>query len=429
MTIEPTITCPSCATRIKLTDGLAAPLLAATRKDYEARLAAQAADAARRETELAAEQADLTRARAEVQAQITAQVDAARAQLLAEARDKARVEAAANLDAKAAELAEMRAVLDANTAKLADAQTAQAEALRLQRMLADEKRQLDLTIEQRVLAENEKVRATARAEAETALGLKLSERDLQIATMTRTIDELKRKSEQGSQQLQGEVLELALEDTLRARFPTDSIEPVAKGQSGADALQRVISPVGAACGAILWETKRTKAWSDGWLTKLREDQRSARADVAVLVSTALPRDIDSFGQIDGVWVTAPKYMIPLALTLRAALIDLALARGAVAGQQTKTELLYGYLTGPRFRHRVQAIVEKWEALQDDLNKERKFLLKQWAKRDAEIQGAIAATIGIYGDVQGIAGQVMPDIEGLEVPQLPDGTAIRPEADP
>jgi len=422
MTVEPTITCPACATTIKLTDGLAAPLIAATRKEFEARLAAQTTASAKREAELAAQQADLARARDGLQAQIAAQVDAARAQALTDARTQARAEAAATLSAKTTELADLQTRLADNTAKLAAAQAAQAEALRLQRDLADQKRQLDLTIEQRVLAENDKVRAAARAEAETALGMKVQERDLQIATMTRTIDELKRKSEQGSQQAQGEVLELALEDTLRSRFPHDSIEPVAKGQSGADALQRVTSPTGLSCGSILWETKRTKAWSDGWLTKLRADQREARADTAILVTTALPRDMDSFGQIDGIWVTAPKYMIPLALTLRAALIDLALARGSIAGQQTKTEMLYGYLTGPRFRHRVQAIVEKWEALQEDLNKERKFLLKQWAKRDAEIQGAIAATVGIYGDVQGIAGQVMPDIEGLEAPQLPGAEA-------
>lgn len=414
---EPTITCPSCATSIKLTDGLAAPLIAATRLEFQTRLDAQTAIVAKREAELAAQQADLTKARSDVLAQVAAGVDAARAKALADARALAHTEAAATLATKAFELAEMQARLDANTAKLTEAQAAQTEALRLQRDLADQKRQLDLTIEQRVLAENDKVRAAARAEADTALGLKLSERDLQIATMTRTIDELKRKSEQGSQQAQGEVLELALEDTLRTRFPHDSIEPVAKGHSGADALQRINSATGLACGAILWETKRTKAWSDGWLTKLREDQRAARAETAILVTTALPRDIDSFGQVDGVWVTAPKYMIPLAVTLRAALIDLALARGTMAGQQTKMELLYGYLTGPRFRHRVQAIVEKWEALQDDLNKERKFLMKQWAKRDTEIQGAIAATVGIYGDVQGIAGQVMADIEGLESPQL------------
>jgi len=417
MTVEPTITCPSCATTIKLTDGLAAPLIAATRRDFETRLAAQVAASAKREAELAAQQDELARATAGLQAQIAAQVEAARAELLAEARAHARLESDAAMTAKTTELADLQARLTANTAKLGEAQAAQAEALRLQRDLADQKRQLDLTVEQRVQAENDRVRAAARAEADAALGLKLSERDLQIAGLTRTIDELKRKSEQGSQQAQGEVLELALEDTLRSRFPHDTIEPVAKGQFGGDALQRVTSPTGLACGAILWETKRTKTWSDGWLTKLRADQREARADTSILVTTALPRDIDSFGQVDGVWVAAPKYMIPLALTLRAALIDLALVRGTVAGQQTKTELLYAYLTGARFRHRVQAIVEKWEALQDDLNKERKFLTKQWAKRDAEIQGAIAATVGIYGDVQGIAGQVMPDIEGLDAPRL------------
>jgi hypothetical protein len=235
--------------------------------------------------------------------------------------------------------------------------------------------------------------------------------------MQRQIEDLKRKAEQGSQQLQGETLEVELEGLLRARFPLDSIEPVPKGEFGGDVIQRVVGPTGAASGVILWESKRTKNWSDGWLAKLRADQRTAGAEIAILISIALPKDIASFGQIDGVWVTELRYAEPLAIALRQTLIEVHSARLIQAGQSTKMELVYQYLTGPKFRHRIEAIVEKFSDMQDDLAKEKKAMMRLWAKRDAQIQAVIESTVGMYGDLQGIAGQAMQEIEGLTVPML------------
>ena len=202
--------------------------------------------------------------------------------------------------------------------------------------------------------------------------------------MQRKIEELKRKAEQGSQQLQGEALELELETTLRAKFPLDSIEPVGKGEFGGDIIQRVVGPSGQVCGAILWESKSTKNWSDGWLAKLRSDQRSAGAEIAVLVSRALPEDVETFWHVDGVWITEPRFAMPLVIALRQTLIEVANSRQTQDGQETKTELVYQYLTGPRFRHRVEAIVEKFSDMQADLNREKKAMTRLWAKREAQI---------------------------------------------
>jgi hypothetical protein len=235
--------------------------------------------------------------------------------------------------------------------------------------------------------------------------------------MQRQIEELKRKAEQGSQQLQGEVLELELEATLRAHFPRDVIEPVGKGEFGGDVLQRVIGPAGQPCGTILWETKRTKNWSDGWLAKLRGDQRAAGAELAVLVSKALPKGVDTFGYVDTIWVTDFPVIVPLAIALRQSLIEIAGARKAQAGQATKMELVYQYLTGAKFRHRVEAIVEKFSDMQGDLDRERKAMTRLWAKREAQIQGVIESTVGMYGDLQGIAGKAFQEIEGLAIPLL------------
>ena len=187
-------------------------------------------------------------------------------------------------------------------------------------------------------------------------------------------------------------MELELEELLRTKFPFDNIEPVPKGEFGGDVVQRVVSPSGLASGTILWELKRTKNWSDGWLAKLRSDQRSAKAEISVLMSYALPKNIDSFGQIDGVWVSAPQYSVPLVIALRQTLIEVAGSKQSQEGQKTKMELVYVYLTGPRFRHRVEAIVEKFTDMQADLTREKKSMMRLWAKREAQIQEVIESTV-------------------------------------
>ena len=307
-------------------------------------------------------------------------------------------------------------MLQRNT-KLAEAQAAQAELLRKERQLDDAKRELELSVERRVQEALTSIREQAKKEAEDGLRLKVSEKEEQIFSMQRQIEELRRRAEQGSQQLQGEVLELQLETLLGGRFPLDVLEPVAKGEFGGDVLQRVIGPMGQACGAILWETKRTKNWSEGWLPKLRGDQRSAKAELALLVSEALPRNVESFEMIDGVWITHPRFAIPVASVLRQSLIELAAARLSQDGQLTKTAQVYQYLTGPQFRHRVEAIVERVSEMQDDLSRERKAMTRLWAKREAQIQGIIDSTVGMYGDLQGIAGRAMQEIPALEMPLI------------
>lgn len=164
---------------------------------------------------------------------------------------------------------------------------------------------------------------------------------------------------------------------------------------------------------MIWEAKRTKHWNDAWLTKLRDDQRAAKADIAVIVSQALPQGVETFDIIDGIWVISPAIIIPVATMLRESLIKINFARQASEGLHTKTEMVYQYLTGPRFRHRVEAIVEAFTSMQDDLNKEKKVIMKQWAKRTEQIEKVMQSTIGMYGDLQGIAGQSLQEIKGLE----------------
>lgn len=425
---EPTIVCPNCKSEIRLTESLAAPLIAATRKQFEQQLAQKDDEVAKREQGIRDKEKQLTEAKRnldeQVADQVAVQLRSERARLIAEESKKAKLAAAAELDGKSRELAELQEVLKARDQKLAEAQKAQAELIKKQRELDDAKRELELTVEKRVQEGLTDVRAQAKREAEESLKLKVMEKDQTIASMQQKIEELKQKAEQGSQQMQGEVQELELENLLRAKFPFDMIDPVPKGEFGGDVLQRVVSQGGQECGMILWESKRTKNWSDGWLVKLREDQRTAKADISVIVSQALPKEVESFDVIDGVWVTSPRAALPVATILRHTLLQVSLARQVTEGQQTKTELIYQYLTGPRFRQRVEAIVEAFSTMQEDLDKERKVIMKQWAKREEQIERVMGATVGMYGDLQGIAGKSLQEIEGLELVALSSPSATQ-----
>lgn len=411
---EPIVVCPSCKTQIKLTESLAAPLIESTRQQYDRKIAQIELEVGKREAAIRDEKAALTKARDAIDEQVIAKVKVERAAIAAEEAKKARLAIGTDLEQRTKEIAELQEILKARDVKLAEAQKAQAELIRKQRELDDAKREMELTIEKRVQESLTITRAQAKKEAEDSLNLKVAEKEQTIASMQRQIEDLKRRAEQGSQQLQGEVQELMLEGLLRERFPRDSIEPVGKGEYGGDVLQRVVGPLGQTCGTILWESKRTKNWTDGWLAKLREDQRAAKAELAIIVSQALPKDVDTFDLIDGVWVTSYQCIIPVAIALRHTIIELATARTAGEGQQTKMELVYQYFTGPRFRHRIQAVVEKFSDMQDDLNKERKTMTRLWAKREQQIRGVIESTAGMYGDLQGIAGKTLQEIEGLEI---------------
>lgn len=414
---DPTISCPSCKTEIKLTESLAAPLIESTRREYEQRLAQKDADVAKRDAALREREEAVTKAQHTIDDQVREKLLSERAKIAAEEGKKAKLALQNDLNQKTQEVADLQDIIEQREAKLAEAQKVQADLLRKQRELDDAKRELELTVETRVQAGLAATREQAKKEAEDGLKFKVLEKEQTIASMQKQIEELKRKAEQGSQQLQGEVQELELEALLREKFPWDTIEPVPKGEHGGDALQRVVGPHGQRCGTIIWESKRTKNWSDGWLSKLREDQRAAKSEIAVIVSQSLPKDVESFGLVENVWVTHTKTVLPLALALRQTLVEVASARQASEGQQTKTELIYQYLTGPRFRHRVEAIVEAFSTMKEDLDKEKKAIIKQWAKREEQIDRVMQATAGMYGDLQGIAGKTIQEIEGLELRAL------------
>ena len=261
-------------------------MIADARRGLEQQLASKEAEFAKRETVLRQSQQDLAKAREAVDDDVARKLKAERASIAESEARKARLALADDLEQRDRRLAELQNDLTINNVKLAEAQQAQAEVLRKQRELDDARRELDLSVEKKVQESLHVVREKARLDAEEGLKTKLSEKEHQIIGMQRQIEDLRRKAEQGSEQLQGETLELELESVLRGRFPRDLIEPVPKGELGGDVLHHVLGQANQVCGTIIWECKRTKGWNDGWLAKLRDDQRAAKAEIALIVSSS-----------------------------------------------------------------------------------------------------------------------------------------------
>lgn len=446
------IECPHCGESFQLTEALAKPLLdaesarmhvearrfvekeraqveanakAAAEAEYaEDRKSMQAAMAERdaqiqtaKAAELAAHKAksEADAAKRDVELAVERQVQAARSEIMHEAAAKA------NADSEAA-IKAMNAELEAKDTKLREAQQAEIEARRLKAEAEEAKREVELRVARELDAERAKVRDAAIKERDDAHRLQLAEKDKQIHDINKQVEELRRKGTSGSQQLSGEVLELSLEEILRHAFPQDHFDPVPKGQNGADLVQTVVSATGAPAGKILWECKRTKGWNKAWLPKLRDDQRAANANLAVIATETLPEGVSTFDIVDGVWVTALTAIVPLAATLRIGALETATARRAAAIDGTIRDQVFNYLTTPKFRQRVVQAVEAYDEMRKDLDSEKRSTVKQWGKREKQLDRMLGGISGLYGDLQGIVGTGMPALEKLELPGLESNEA-------
>ena len=407
---EQVVVCPNCRYEIKLTEAISAPIVERLRKQFEADARKKGEELARREQALTEKTAEIEKAKETIDAQVAER-------LKAERRRVAKEEARKASEALATEMTDLRQQLDDKASKLDEAQKNELELRKQRRDLEERKKQMQLEIERKLDTERKAIRESTQKDMAEEHRLKEAEKEQQLTAMRKQIDDLKRKAEQGSQQTQGEVLELELEALLATRFPTDTIEPVPKGVHGSDVLQRVHDGNGNACGTIIWESKRTKAWSNGWLPKLRDDQREAKAELAAIVSVALPADLSTFALIDGVWVTSGACVAGLAAALRMSLIEMNATRQAEHGRQSKMEVLYAYLAGPQFRQRVEAIFESFSALRNDLEQEKRAMQRIWAKREKQIDRVLANTVGLHGDVAGIIGGTLPEIAGIELKAL------------
>lgn len=410
------IVCPNCGHEFELSEALTARIRDHLKAELLQEVARREAEVRKRNERLKALEEELARGRAALEEELEKRLRAKLAE--AEKAAASRLEADYGLKLK-----EMQAALAEKEASIRAFREQELALRNKQRKLEEEREALQLEVARKIDAEREAIRAEALRRAAEEHRLKDLEKDKVIQDLKTALEEMKRRAEQGSMETQGEVLELDFEARLKSAFLHDDIRPVPKGIRGADLVHTVRNPSGAACGVVLWETKNTKAWSAGWIPKLKDDMIATRATLAILVSVVLPEGVRRFGRQDGIWVCDPESAIPLAAVLREHLLALSREREAAVGKNEKMEVLYRYLSGEEFRQKIEGIIEAFRSLQDQLNKERRAMERIWSQREKEIQRVVRNTAALYGDMQGIIGGRMPAIEALELdpaaaPRLP-----------
>jgi hypothetical protein len=421
------ITCPTCQTEIEIDKALGgqieAQVIAAEHKKHEIELAkvrAEAEQAATREREITLERAAKQLAGEKELLQQQAADD------LALARRKLEQELLSSQKKASAEQdSQLKALKDDADAAKEESKKLREELGDMMKLLREEKQaraNAELDAQKKLAQDEDKIREEAEKSATEKQRLKLAEKDSQLESAKKQLDEMQRKLNQGSQQLQGEILELDLEEALALAFRDDDIKPVAKGVSGADISHVVKSQSGIECGVILWEIKRTKNWVDGWIPKLKADLRSAKADIPVIISDILPKQLDGdLGQVDGVWIVKPKLATTLGKLLRKGLLDVGRQKALMSNQGDKASALYGFVTSHEFSQQVESMVETYQEMTLQVTKERVAYEKLWAQREKQAQKLLTSTANIVGSMQGYIGQAsMPKIKGLE---LSDGLAL------
>jgi len=395
-----TINCPNCGKPIAITETLRRQLAEEATAELQQELTKRQQALFSKEKELQTKEAKLQDSEKEIASRVATQVKAEKAKLANEALKAARAEVSLevqDLESRAAEREQ----------KLRESEKKELELLKEKRELESAKRTLELNVARQLDKEREQIREQAIKEASEQHHLKDAEREQILQQALKANEDMRRRLEQGSQQVQGEVLELELDRMLRDNCPLDEILEVPKGVRGADVLQRVNSRPGSSCGLIIWEAKNTKNWSADWVSRLKENQRLAKADVAVLVSEVVPKDVDSFDFRDGIWITKRNYVPGLVLALRQTLLEVTQAKRAVASKNDSIEVLFNYMTGPEFRHRVEAIANSFVEMRNDLEKEKRTISKNWARRAKQLDVIIVNTSEMYGDLQGLGAPLKP----------------------
>jgi hypothetical protein len=311
--------------------------------------------------------------------------------------------------------AELQIKLEAQTRALKEARDNERALLRTKTELQEQAEKAELEAQRKLADEREKIRQAAQDQVLEEHRLKDAEKNKQLDDMRRQIEDLKRKAEQGSQKLQGDIQEIELEKALRERFPRDRIESVKSGTRGADILQMVMSDSGHLCGTILWESKRVRNWSDKWINKLIEDRQAANADVAVIVTDALPEHVQHVGVVRGVLLTTFPLAACLAETLRVNMALLGQTRLALNGQDDQKSRIFHYFTSPQFHERMATIAEQFQQMQGDLTREKAAMNRTWAKREKQIELIVSSTAKFTGELQALYGPSLPRLPQFALP--------------
>jgi hypothetical protein len=420
------ITCPNCGQEFEMSDALTGRIRKHLKEELLQDVKRREAEVKEKSKALKAQEKQITKSREAIDEEIEAKLK----ERLSEAEKKA----AKKLEGQYADqLKELQSDLEEKDTAIKTFRKQELELRKEQRKLKEAAESLELDVARKMDEEREKIREETSKKIDEENRLKDLEKDKVISDLKASLADMKRKVEQGSMETQGEVLEQDFEEQLKAFFVHDDIQPVPKGIKGADLVQTVRTPMGGECGVLLWETKNTKAWSNNWIPKLKDDMIEIRASIAILVSVVLPAGIKRFGPVDGVWVSDPLCAIPLAAALREQLEAISREQTASTGKSEKMEALYQYLAGVEFKQKIEGIIEAFTSMQEQLNKERRAMEKHWKQREKEIDRVVKNTVGLYGDMQGIIGGQIPAIPALELDgeaakRLPDGSEAEPLAD-
>ncbi len=302
---------------------------------------------------------------------------------------------------------------------LKEARRKELEFIRKEKILQEKEAELELQVQRQLMKEREALKDQLKKEEADKAILKEEEHKLQIREFEKKledqkklIEEMRRKSEQGSMQLQGEVQELALEEMLRMMFPIDDISEEGKGIKGADVIHTIKNRIGTEAGIILYESKRTKAFSMDWISKLKADAVLVKANVSVIVTEAMPEGVERIGQIDGVWICTYADLRGLVIVLRDSILKISEAYSSQTNKGEKMQMLYDYLISTEFRLQLGAIIEGFGELQNSYIKERSMMERIWKQREKQLEKVLLNTNHFIGSIQGIAGSSMPELKQI-----------------
>lgn len=411
---EQVIKCPSCGVQIPLNEALTGQIEQSIKTRYEAAAAEQAKGFEVQKQSLVRQAKELEVKGLAIDEQVAERLKTQRKEIAEVERKRAITEQSEKTKVLEKEVQEQ-------AKKIRESQKYELEFRKMQRQLEQKSNEIDLTVQRQIDEERKKIEEKASKDAVEKEQLKLREKDDQLLSMKRQIDELKRKAEVGSQEAQGEALEGALQDILQQTFPIDVFEEVKKGARGADVLQRVYNRTGKECGTILWESKNTKDFQRPWIEKLKKDQQDANASIAVIMSVTLPKEIDGFGLYEGVWITDYKSAVGLATALRHGLVEVARQKLVTAGRDSVKDVIYEYVTGNEFAMHIKAVVNAFGLMQEQLNKEKRAMEKLWKVREKQITTVLDNVVGIRGSIEGLVGdqKSLPEIDTLSLDALAD----------
>ncbi len=414
---EITIKCPACGTSFSVESVLARSIEERLRVEFAVKEAESRELAERRLRELDEKALSLERMKAEQEKSVSRIVEGRLAEIRAQTRAETEKEVQAALIAGKEEM-------DRQSAKIQGLLKTAAENEQLKRRLEEQEASLGLKYQQ-TLTEQLKAEAEKISRQETQKNeFELKKQKMLIDQLQGQLEDAQRKIQQGSMQVQGEAQELLIEEALKRAYPSDGIFEVKKGQKGADVLQEVRDDLGAACGKIYYESKRTKAFGGDWIQKLKDDNREIKADFCVLVTQALPPGIESVGNIQGVWVCTVQASGWISMVLRESLIRVHAAAATQENRGEKMQMLYEYLTGQEFRLQFEAIVEGFSGLQKSYMDEKLKMQKIWKEREKQLEKVLLNAVGFYGSIRGIAADAIQPIKMLE---SPPGTGPAEEA--